>query len=395
MANLREFFGYSLALVLFAILFISSNVLALYLNTWIGKIIVRSPKKKLISTILMFFSTFGAIALIFFLNFTNGKRMASEGAISDYALIPYFRGYYDTVHQPFSLPALFHFWLPLLVIAIMLVGIVKRVMPKYYEEALYVSAKMQTKKKTKPKSHAYVDKSLSHLMRKHHLSTIQDSSLLIQTFLMPLIYIVGFTMPLLTGGNRLMSYLTNDYFGIAFAFGIIIASMCVSPSSFVGVGISVEKDNFIFLKSLPIVFTKFLKEKFYFLLFLQVLIPIIFYTIFLLLVIKVRLVLAIAFVIGYLLTCFVQGQWMYKRDLKHLNLKWQNMTQLYTRSGSQWLTLAFIMGSMMIGFSLIALLAILSMITHQALLINSLFVIVALIVFVILELILKKIFGIN
>lgn len=91
------FVAIPLAILLFAILLVSSMTLALYLNSLIGRVIVRSPKRKLISTALMFLSTFGAVGLIFYLNATNQTRMVEEGVISDRGIVPYFRGFHDVV----------------------------------------------------------------------------------------------------------------------------------------------------------------------------------------------------------------------------------------------------------------------------------------------------------
>lgn len=362
-----------MAMIMFLLTFFSSNVIAIYLNAWVGKIIVRSPRRKLISTLLLFVSTIGAVGLIFFLNVTNNSKMMQGADLVDRALVPYFRGFYDVMVQPFGANAFIHFWLPLAILFLMAYGIVTGIMPKYYKEALYTGesrkkGKVNKKGKTKETSQA---KSLKRLMLKHHLSTLQDSNLLIQTYLMPLIFVVSFMAPMMNMKNSLTDFLGYDYFGVSFLVGGIIAAMATNSSTFIGVGLSLERDNFTYIKSLPIPLKAFVREKFYFLLLLQISVPLILYIVIgALLGFHYLMILTMA--LGFILVSFIQGQYMYMRDIKYLTLDWQNLTQLFTRGGSRWLTVSLIFGSLIVGSGLIILVIFLSLATKEALLINSL-----------------------
>lgn len=134
------------AIVLFLVLLVSSMVLAIYINAWVGKIIVRSRKRKLISTIMMFVSTFGAFVLILAINISNNKRTMMDGVFTDYPTIPYFKGFYDVVQAPFATAALLNFWLPLLLILAMVYGIVTKVMPTYYRDAFILVTRTKPSK---------------------------------------------------------------------------------------------------------------------------------------------------------------------------------------------------------------------------------------------------------
>src|SRR3712207_6525807 len=263
--------AFVLALILFVVLFVSSIVFALYLNAWIGRLILRSSKRKLISAMLMFVSTFGALGLIVFLNMTNNQRMMAGQAFSDRPLIPYFRGSYDVVVAPFSGQALLNFWLPLLLVMLMLYGLVRRIMPAYYRETLYVGGNAKKAAVARKAAAADRQQSLQRLLIKHHLATLQNATLLTQTYLMPLIYVMIFITPSVTSGSQFSSYITHEYFGIALLVGVLLGSICTVPTSFVGVGISLEKENFTFIKTLPISLKGFLLNKFRLLIGLQIL----------------------------------------------------------------------------------------------------------------------------
>ncbi|MGT2934074.1 ABC transporter permease [Streptococcus catagoni] len=368
-----------LALLLFLLVLVSSYVLALYLNSWIGKIIVRSPRRKLISTILMFISTFGAIALVLLLNFNNQSRMNEEHTLIDRSPLPYFRGYYDVVHEPFSAESLLHFWLPLLVVILLLFGIVKLMMPKYFEEALYTSAKTSSAKPTKKKVRTYSEQSLDKVMVRHHLSTLQNATLLTQTYLMPLIYIFSFMAPAISKGQAIADFVGNEYFGLTFLVGILLASISMSPSTFVGVATSLEKENFIYLKSLPFSMERFLKEKFLLFIALQTIGPALLYSLLLIFVLKLALIPTLSFLIGYILMSLVQGQFMFRRDLKYLNLRWQDMTQLFTRGGGQWYTLGLIFGTLIAGLILVGITIFSAIVLKEVLLVNGFLVFILLV----------------
>ncbi|HEX0042117.1 TPA: ABC transporter permease [Streptococcus pyogenes] len=336
------------AIVLFLVLLVSSMVLAIYINAWVGKIIVRSRKRKLISTIMMFVSTFGAFVLIFAINISSNKRTMTDGVFTDYPTIPYFKGFYDVVQAPFSTAALLNFWLPLLLILAMVYGIVTKVMPTYYREAFYISNENKVKQTKKPVNRPHQNQSLAQLLRKHHLLTLQNATLLTQTYLMPLMYVMLFIGPSLSRGTGFFKHISPDYFGVALLFGVSLGVMCATPTSFIGVGISLEKDNFTFIKSLPITLKKFLLDKFCLLVGLQLIVPMVIYLVFGLFVLHLHPLLTIAFCFGYALSLIVQGELMYRRDYRLLDLKWQDMTQLFTRGDGQWLTMGLIFGNLIV-----------------------------------------------
>ncbi|BAM61681.1 ABC transporter permease protein [Streptococcus dysgalactiae subsp. equisimilis RE378] len=380
------------AIVLFLVLLVSSMVLAIYINAWVGKIIVRSRKRKLISTIMMFVSTFGAFVLIFAINISNNKRTMTDGVFTDYPTIPYFKGFYDVVQAPFATAALLNFWLPLLLILAMVYGIVTKVMPTYYREAFYISNENKAKQTKKPVNRPHQNQSLAQLLRKHHLLTLQNATLLTQTYLMPLMYVMLFIGPSLSRGTGFFKHISPDYFGVALLFGVSLGIMCATPTSFIGVGISLEKDNFTFIKSLPITLKKFLLDKFCLLVGLQLIVPMVIYLVLGLFVLHLHPLLTIAFCLGYALSLIVQGEFMYRRDYRLLDLKWQDMTQLFTRGNGQWLTMGLIFGNLIVtgavGFGAV----IIANIIQQPLLISILLSCLTLMVLGLVHLWIQKIF---
>ena len=381
-----------LTIVLFFILFTSVIVLALYLNSFVGKLILRSKHRKMISTILMSMSTVGAVGVILYMNVINSQSKSYDNMLlMDHTILPYFRGFYDVVKAPFQSETFLHFWIPLLILLLLAVGVVKWLMPTYYEEVLYTKANSKAEKTSSASQKALKVKSLKNMMIRHHMSTLQNATLLTQTYLLPLIYVVIFITPSLTSGVSLAE-VPNDYFGVAMLIGIVLGSFCSTPSSFVGVGISLEKENLTIFKALPIKFKDFLVQKFLILVGLQAFVPAIVYLLVGLFVLKASLVLVIFFILGLLASILFQGQLMYCRDFKFLDLKWQDVTQLFNRHAGQWLTLGIVLISLIIGGSLGIGTFLVGIVLKDVLLANTLLVVLVILLYTILQVFIYRTF---
>ena len=101
-------------------------------------------------------------------------------------------------------------------------------------------------------------------------------------------------------------------------------------------------------------------------------------------------IIILFFLLGFIAQATLQGQYMYMRDIKNLSLDWQNITQLFTRGGSQWLVFAFVFGAAFIGFPLIGGLVFLSIMTKEALMINTITLMILLSLMALGQFLLKK-----
>ncbi|MGZ7226998.1 ABC transporter permease, partial [Streptococcus pyogenes] len=77
-------------------------------------------------------------------------------------------------------------------------------------------------------------------------------------------------------------------------FGIFFAS----PNSFLGVAISLERDSYNFIKTLPFNFKQFIIDKFLVVSLVQHLIPYLVYVILLIFLFKAPLILSLFFLLG-------------------------------------------------------------------------------------------------
>ena len=150
-------------------------------------------------------------------------------------------------------------------------------------------------------------------------------------------------------GDFFLSDIPTSFFGVAFLVGSIFGSFFGSPNSFLGVAISLERENYTFLKTLPIPFKSFLVDKFLLISLVQHSLPVVVYLIMLLFFIKPPLLLTLFFLLGVLVAAMLTSQAVYWRDYRLLSLNWQNVSQLFSRGRSNLLIALGTFGLMIVG----------------------------------------------
>lgn len=338
-----------LALPAALLLLLTINAINLIVLHFIGQLLAKSPHKKRISGLLMGLSTLLGLGLLLFLQSLT-PQMTETGGIN-MPQIPYFIGYYHLVAAPFGAMAALQFWLPLVLLGGLVTYIIKLILPNYFDQLLKIDNQAAASRPKKKAKSSQTQQTVQQVLSKHHLSTIQNSTLLIQAYLLPLIFCFSMIGPALANGDLNLSQLDWTYYGIALLAGLNLGSLTSGANSLLSVGISLERENLTFIKSLPINFKHFLKSKYWVLFWVQTL-PILGLQILLAVTLtKLPLLLASSYGLGFLIAAHFVGLIMYRRDYRLLNLTWQNINQLFNRGGSPWLVAAIAMGCMIIGIA--------------------------------------------
>ncbi|MFC3929015.1 hypothetical protein ACVR05_04260 [Streptococcus caprae] len=341
-----SFLALLLVIPIFLVILILLNLVSLLLLHIIGEVLAKSPHKKLVSTILMVLSTLLAFGTIFFIQSSAQLSLATDEKIT----IPVFSAFYDIVAQPLAIGTWINSGAILLIILGLGVLTYHRIIPSYFRQILAMEA-TQAKKKIKIRNSRISD-SLTKTMIRHHLSTLGEANLIIQTYLMPIIYILMFIPALMTEKLSLAN-LRGEFFGSSLITGAVMGSYFALPTSFLGVGLSLEKENYTFLKTLPVNFKSFVWQKFLVLSGVQHGLPVLVYLLVLTLLFKAPLVLILGFMIGLLTVAWLVGQFVYWRDYRLLHLTWQNINQLFSRGASQIIIGLGIFVAMIAGITLV------------------------------------------
>ena len=187
--------------------------------------------------------------------------------------------------------------------------------------------------------------------------------------------------------------LSSDYFGVALVVGAMFEGLSCTANTFVGVGVSLERSDLIFIKSLPINLKGFLVQKYLVLVSLQASVPALAYLVISLFVLKLPLVLTLAFLVGMLAVIFLQGQWFYRKDVRLLDLKWQDVTQLFNRRYGQWLTMVSVFVTLIVGMLVFAATLYLGQLLNNVFLANSLVTLFLLAIGIINQFIIYRLFS--
>ncbi len=341
--------GISLALAAlpaFLILWLLVNTINLIVMHFVGEVLTKSPRKTMISTILMTGSSLLAFGAMMFLQSQQTVSLHSDGLVN-FPTVPLFVGFHYIVSQTVSSGTFLQFVIPLILMLGLVVFAFKTVIPNYFRQVLAIenasSKKVHTQQTQLPNN-------LKQALVKHHLSTLKDSNLMVQTLIQPII-IGGAMLPSFSHliDSGFLNDIGWDYFGVAFLAGLITGNTFAGSTTFIGVAMSLEKGNYHFIRSLPINFKQFTIQKFWVVAAVQFVFPTLLYLGLAIFLVKLNLILSLFFAMGIVLSALLVGQIYYWRDQKLLMLNWQNSNQLFGRGHGQWLIATSIMGTLFLG----------------------------------------------
>lgn len=334
----------SLGIFNFLLLTLFVISISIILVNLLGRLLIKSPYKKLISSALIVLSQIISFLGIMFINSSNSDNLIESGGnLAKIPMLPLLSGFYHIVKHPFSLDSIIHYWSWGVILSLFCIFINKYVIPTYYKQLWQIDngSKIIHQRQTK-------DSSITYLWIKHHLSTLKIPGLWANVFVTSMLFIFILIGPLFERGKDQFIQITPDFFGIPLIFGLGIGLISTILTT---VGISLERDNYTFIKSLPVNFKQFLKTKFWVLYSLQVSIPIISYSL-VAIFLELHPLLTLSLIGGILLGSLLLGQYYYRKDFKNLMLNWQNINQLLTRGNNN-----FIQGILaFVGFIIFAIL---------------------------------------
>lgn len=338
------------ALPSFILLWFQVNLLNMIFMHFIGEILTKSPHKTTISTILLTGSSLVSMGALMFLQSQQTVSLQSDGFVQ-FPELPLFVGFHYIISQPISLGTVINLILPIFFMLGLVHFAFKTVIPNYFQQVLAIDTASSKRKVGKPRK---LPQNLNQALIKHHLSTLNDSNLMVQTFLQSLVLGVALlpSISKITEGDGL-GVLSWEYFGIALLAGFLLGSMFAGSTTFIGTAMSLEKENYHFIRTLPINFKQFTIQKFWVIAAVQFLVPTLLYLMLALFVMKVNMILALFFGLGILVSALLTGQIYYWRDQRLLMLNWQNSNQLFGRGAGQWLIAGSILLTMFLGTVLI------------------------------------------
>ncbi|MGX7264918.1 hypothetical protein [Enterococcus crotali] len=299
--------------------------------------------KKVVTSLLLGISMTIAIVGIIFM---NGQSSYSETGQMDRQPIAILLPLFQIVSNPFSTSGLLSLAGLIAILLLLLLAIKGLILPKLYEQLTDVS----TAKGAHRRTHK-VNQSLNQLLIGYNTQLLKEPNLIMQvlsnSLLMPMIFIFTFAF----GGSLNLSHLEVRFIGVVFLAGIALAWMTINQTSFISNLISLDQENFHFIRSLPISMTRYMQKKFLVGLVVQLIltggVALIASLLF-----QLPIIFGISLVTGSLLGSYLLCLRFFARDHRFILLEWTSISQLFNRgSGSTGLVLTMfgsILGSLIV-----------------------------------------------
>ena len=319
------------------ILLVFLGVFIFTLVHYLTSLSVFKKYKNIISNILLgFVSIFSGLLYILISN----HNMVSILTKQERAFIPPFEAFYAMILHLLSLDGMIGYigWIGITVL--LLVNIYYKVLPTFYEKAMEVSSIQQYSKRVR----SFTLDNFSKLVRKYHIQLIKEGSIIVQGIIAPSILPYLMLLPMIFGimreGIPVREFFTFRFLLSYLLFALLFAITNSIGNSLTSIGFSLERDNFEYLKVLPIDMKKYAREKFKVLFLTQSSVPILSLSI-VLLVLRMPVLLVLTIIVTWFSISFGLSAWGFERDYRLRVTNWSNIVELQSR-GNKFL-LGFLM----------------------------------------------------
>ena len=293
--------------------------------------------KNIISNILLgFVSIFSGLLYILISNHNSVSILTKQ----ERAFIPPFEAFYAMILHPLSFDGMIGYigWIGITVL--LLVNIYYKILPTFYEKAMEVSSIQQYSKRVR----SFSLDNFSKLVRKYHIQLMKEGSIIVQGIIAPSILPYLMLLPMFFGIMRDEIDVTK-FFTFRFLLSYLLFALLFAVTNSIGnnltsIGFSLERDNFEYLKVLPIDMKKYAREKFKVLFLAQSSVPILLLSI-VLLVLRMPVLLVLAVLVTWFSISFGLSAWGFERDYRLRVPNWSNIVELQSR-GNKFL-LGFLM----------------------------------------------------
>lgn len=295
--------------------------------------------KKVISTALMVIAYVVAFGAIIFMNTSVNKNAFENieaGKVADQiAYFPPVQVFYQLAVAPFTVES-FLGLLAWLVVTVVLFAIIRfKVVPEFYQAAREVNDIPQFKARKTRRIQGKIG--FKNFVWHYHLGLVGQGTVFLQSVLvsaiLPYLFFMGGIVGYMQAGGTRFLQLNATYLLPYLLVTGLIATLNCGGMNLTTIGISLERENFDYLKVLPFNLFSYLKLKFWILVALQSVLP-------LLIFISFSIFLGIPFyLIGigsifWLMVSIAWSSWGFYRDYQHLVTNWSNVTELFNRDNN-------------------------------------------------------------
>ena len=323
--------GLPLMLLSLALLFVSVTLVMVVAVHFLAQTTVFRKYQSIFSNVMIGIGVLIPLIFVFFLQSTSGVIV---DRVRDIPLLLYpIHLFYKIAVEPFSKEAILGLlaWIGLTLFLLYLTK--KKVLPHFYDVILLNSEEKVKKERRSKERISTTKKGLFRMALRCHLSLLGQGTgvitVLFTSAFLPYLMMISLISKI--RDSQIVPDVHPPYWLPLFFVGVHIAVLNNNITSLPSIGLSLERENFHFLKSLPFDFARYLKIKFWILVVVQSLLPIL-----ILLGISLYLGLPILSMIYLLVAWFLASVILschhYFKDVKNLSTNWSNITDLVNRS---------------------------------------------------------------
>ena len=320
------------ALVLSAIVYVLMFLLCFFL----AKIPLFRKYQSVIANILVFVISLGAVIGYQLMLTDSMVNTVLTGKMP--AFIQPVLAFYNAILDPFDMSVYPMIGFVILVFVAILLLVKFIVLPNFYEA---VSQTSSSKVKVERVKQMELDgsKLSTKFVIRYTLRQLMEGSVLTQTIIaagiLPYLLLLPTVLNFSSGPTEFsfMNFLNLNTF-LPFAMLItFIAFFNTGGNNLLAVGISLERENYYYLKVLPFDMHQFLERKFWILFAIQSAIPVILMTV-ICTVLRLPIYMTLGIILSWGIISLGLSRWGYARDLKLFTPTWTNVIELLNRMRS-------------------------------------------------------------
>ena len=340
------FILFTIPIALLGVLLFSSivYVLMFLLCFFLAKIPLFRKYQSVIANILVFVISLGAIIGYQFMASRSMVNTVLTGKMP--AFIQPVLAFYNAILDPFDMSVYPMIGFVILVFVAILLLVKFIVLPNFYEA---VSQTSSSKVKVERVKEMELDgnKLSTKFMIRYTLRQLMEGSVLTQTIIaagiLPYLLLLPTVLNFSSGPTEFsfMNFLNLNTF-LPFAMLItFIAFFNTGGNNLLAVGISLERENYYYLKVLPFDMHQFLERKFWILFAIQSAIPVILMTV-ICTVLRLPIYMTLGIILSWGIISLGLSRWGYARDLKLFTPTWTNVIELLNRMRSGFKSVIFV-----------------------------------------------------
>ena len=325
--------GLPLMLLSLALLFVSVALVMVVAVHFLAQTVLFRKYQSIFSNVMIGIGVLTPLIFVFFLQSTS-RGIGDQTKEIPPLLYP-IHLFYKIAVEPFSIEAILGLLAWIILTLFLLYLTKKKVLPRFYDVILLNSEEKVKKERRSKEGLSTTKKGFFRMVLRYHLTLLGQGTgvitvLFTSTFL-PYLMMIGLISKI--RDSQIVPDIHPLYWLPLFFVGVHIAVLNNNITSLPSIGLSLERENFHFLKSLPFDFARYLKIKFWILVVVQSFLPIL-----ILLGISLYLGLPILSMIYLLVAWFLASVILschyYFKDFKNLSTNWGSITELLNRSNA-------------------------------------------------------------